>query len=86
MASPQWVVGNDVVLRTAGGEEVTGQLYAHDVDCGLLLIKEMGLHNGVANLRFLKSSHVAELVKNVPPKVSLGQEPFSLLSARTRPC
>jgi hypothetical protein len=63
----QWPIGNDVVFRTAGGEEVSGQVYAFTPDSGMLLIKEPGLHNGVANLRFLKTSFVSEVLKNTAP-------------------
>lgn len=65
----EWVVGNEVVLRTSSGEEVAATLFAFDPLTGFLLLKEVGMHNGVANLRFLRTSHVSQLVSNRPPAV-----------------
>jgi hypothetical protein len=65
----QWQIGNEVEFKTAGGEEVSGQVYAFTPDSGMLLIKEPGAHNGVANLRWLKTSYVAEVLKNGAPAV-----------------
>lgn len=68
-----WVVGNDVVFRTQQGEEVTGSVFAYDKPTNLLVIKEVGSHSGVANLRIIKSGSVQQLVSSAKPR-----QPFDL--------
>ncbi|PNH04763.1 Protein LSM12 A [Tetrabaena socialis] len=68
-----WVVGNEVVFRTAAGEEVSGCVFAFDTASNLLIIKENGSHLGVSNLRLLKANSVQEVLSSVKP-----ERPFDL--------
>mmetsp|Transcript_26127 Transcript_26127/g.57106 ORF Transcript_26127/g.57106 Transcript_26127/m.57106 type:complete len:177 (-) Transcript_26127:279-809(-) len=63
-----WVVGCHVTLRTTLGEEITSTIFAYDHASQCLLLKETGSHNGVATLRFLKTSFIKEIVSSQPPQ------------------
>lgn len=56
-----------MVLRTTFGEEISSTLFAFDKGTDMLLLKEVGSHNGVANLRFLKASFVDKVISVEKP-------------------
>ncbi|GLC42186.1 hypothetical protein PLESTB_000640000 [Pleodorina starrii] len=68
-----WTVGNDVVLRTQNGEEVSGCVFAFDRQTNLLVIKENGSHSGVSNIRLIKASSIGEVLSSKQP-----EKPFDL--------
>lgn len=72
-AANNLVVGNEVILRTNNGEEVSGCVFAFDRQNNLLVIKENGSHSGVSNLRLLKVSSIREVLSSVQP-----EQPFDL--------
>ncbi len=56
-----------MVLKSVFSEEITGTIYGYDAQTSCLLLKETGAHNGVATLRFLKTSFVSEIVSAQKP-------------------
>ncbi|GIL90261.1 hypothetical protein Vretimale_16338 [Volvox reticuliferus] len=72
-AACNWIVGNDVVFRTQGGEEVSGCVFAFDRQNNLLVIKENGSHSGVSNLRIVKANNIREVLSAAQP-----EKPFDL--------
>lgn len=39
-------------------QEVTGQVFAYDKNTNCVIIKSVGSHGGVSNLRFLKTNYI----------------------------
>ncbi|KAG2446308.1 hypothetical protein HXX76_000896 [Chlamydomonas incerta] len=71
--SISWTVGNNVKLRTAQGEEVSGQVFAYDQPSSLLVLKEVGAHSGVNNIRIIKTSGVQAVISDAKP-----DQPFDM--------
>uniref|UniRef100_A0A7S0RLT3 AD domain-containing protein n=1 Tax=Chlamydomonas leiostraca TaxID=1034604 RepID=A0A7S0RLT3_9CHLO len=73
-----WGVGDSVVLRTTLGEEISSTVFGYDKATNMLMLRETGAHNGVANLRLLKASFIEKVVsltKAAPGTVDLGPLP-----------
>lgn len=77
-SSDSWGVGDSVVLLTTLGEEITSTVFGFDKVTNILMLRETGAHNGVANLRLLKASYIDKVVsvaKPAPGAVDLGPLP-----------
>lgn len=72
--SISWTVGNNVKLRTAQGEEVSGQVFAYDQPSSLLVLKEVGAHSGVNNIRIIKTSGVQAVISDAKPDLPFDME------------
>lgn len=72
--SPGWVVGNAVRLRTTLNDEISGVIFAFEQHSGMLMLKEKGSHNGVANIRLLNVACVAETISDQPAEGPVDSE------------
>eukprot|EP00798_Chlamydomonas_sp_ICE-L_P019808 gene19808-26490_t len=70
-APVEWVVGNEVVIRTVFEEEAKGIVFAFDKATDMVVLKETGAFNNVSNIRFIKAACVSQVLKNDKPKAPL---------------
>ena len=79
-------VGDVVVFRSTLGEEVSGSVFAFDKPSNVLVLKELGAHSGVSNLRLLKANCVGEVLSVQKPTqpVDLRLPPIDMERSRKR--
>lgn len=63
-----WAIGSEVVLKTKLGEELRSAVFAYDSTSKVLILREPGSHNGVANLRMLPTSTIEQVVTMEAPR------------------